>query len=84
MQKRDQPGESGVLWLLVGAGSRAEPASALAPSVDAIVPYDARQALALDDDHERKGGDCCFVAKEQSWRTAWRARSLLTRTKRSS
>ena len=44
-----------MLWPLVGGGSRAEPASALAPSVDAVVPYDARQALALDDDQERKG-----------------------------
>jgi hypothetical protein len=26
------------------------------------------------------GGDACFLAKEQSWRTAWRARSLLSRT----
>jgi hypothetical protein len=26
------------------------------------------------------GRDSCFVAKEQSWRTAWRARSLLSRT----
>lgn len=25
-------------------------------------------------------GDSCFLAKEQSWRTAWRARSLLSRT----
>jgi hypothetical protein len=29
-------------------------------------------------------GDFCFLAKEQSWRTAWRARSLLSRTIRSS
>jgi hypothetical protein len=30
------------------------------------------------------GGDSCFLAKEQSWRTACRARSLLSRTKTSS
>jgi hypothetical protein len=29
------------------------------------------------------GGDSCFLAKEQSWRTAWRARSLLSRTRSS-
>ena len=29
-------------------------------------------------------GDLCFLAKEQSWRTAWRARSLLSRTTTSS
>ena len=28
------------------------------------------------------GRDSCFSAKEQSWRTAWRARSLLGRTTR--
>ena len=30
------------------------------------------------------GGDSCFFAKKQSWRTAWRARSLLSRTTTSS
>ena len=30
------------------------------------------------------GGDSCFLAKEQSWRTAWRARSLLSWTRSSS
>jgi hypothetical protein len=25
-------------------------------------------------------GESCFLAKKQSWRTAWRARSLLSRT----
>ena len=30
------------------------------------------------------GGDSCFLANEQSWRTAWRARSLLSRTNTSS
>ena len=28
----------------------------------------------------RAAGDSCFLANEQSWRTAWRARSLLSRT----
>jgi hypothetical protein len=27
-------------------------------------------------------GDSCFLAKQRSHRTAWRARSLLSRTKR--
>jgi hypothetical protein len=27
------------------------------------------------------GGYACFLAKEQSWRTAWRTRSLLSRTR---
>ena len=34
---------------------------------------------ARDDDQERKA-DSCFLAKEQPWRTAWRARSLLSWT----
>jgi hypothetical protein len=37
------------------------------------------EAFESDDDQERRG-DACFLAKEQSWRTAWRARSLLSRT----
>ena len=39
----------------------------------------AAAALALDDGQERRG-DARFLAKEQSWRTARRARSLLSRT----
>jgi hypothetical protein len=33
----------------------------------------------MDDDQERRGR-LLLLAKEQSWRTAWRARSLLSRT----
>src|SRR3954451_5968051 len=42
-----------------------------------------RLTLARDDDQAR-GRGCCFSAKEQSWRTAWRARSLLSWTRGSS
>jgi hypothetical protein len=31
-----------------------------------------------------RAGDSCFLANEQSWRTSWRARSLLSRTRWSS
>jgi hypothetical protein len=40
-------------------------------------------SLGKDDDQERKG-DSRFLAKEHSWHNAWRARSLLSRTKRNS
>jgi hypothetical protein len=40
------------------------------------------EAVEMDDD-QSAGGDACFLAKEQSWRTAWRTRSLLSRTIRS-
>ena len=43
----------------------------------------AGQTRAQDDDQVRRG-DPCFCAKEQSWHTAWLARSLLSWTKSSS
>jgi hypothetical protein len=58
-----------------------DPAPALRP--DAGVRKRSPQPVAPDDDQER-WGDSCFLAKEQSWRTAWRARSLLSRTTRGS
>src|SRR5688500_8027410 len=42
--------------------------------------FERQRAAALDDDQE-PGGDACFSAKEQSWGTAWRTRSPLSRTK---
>jgi hypothetical protein len=42
-----------------------------------------QHALVMDDDKERTRR-LLLLAKEQSWRTAWRARSLLSRTTRSS
>jgi hypothetical protein len=44
---------------------------------------DALHAPAADGQGSA-GGDACFLAKEQSWRTAWRTRSLLGRTTTSS
>jgi hypothetical protein len=43
---------------------------------------DAPHAPAADGQGSA-GGDACFLAKEQSWRTAWRTRSMLSRTSRS-
>src|SRR5215218_5722520 len=41
------------------------------------------ETLTADEDQERRG-EFCFLAKEQFWRTAWRARSLLSWTTTSS
>src|ERR671914_819961 len=50
---------------------------------DAGTTVDSDEMIASDDDQERRG-DSCFLANEQSWRTAWLARSLLSWTKLSS
>jgi hypothetical protein len=50
---------------------------------DAGVSGDFAETRALDDDQE-PGGDSRFLAKEKSWRTSWRGRSLLRRTNLSS
>jgi hypothetical protein len=57
-------------------------AAASAFAIDASVPA-CVDTSPMDDDQERRR-DSCFVATEQSWRTAWRARSLLSWTNTSS
>jgi hypothetical protein len=43
-----------------------------------------RGRRSLWDDDQSAAGDSCFLPNEQSWRTAWRARSLPGRTNGSS
>jgi hypothetical protein len=40
----------------------------------------ARPLAAEPDDDQERRGRRLLLAKEQSWRTAWRTRSLLSRT----
>ena len=40
--------------------------------------------IAMDTTRSGADGDSCYLAKEQSWSTAWIARSLLSRTNLSS
>jgi hypothetical protein len=53
---------------------------ALDVDVHAVVRDAGSQALAVDDDEERRGR-LPLLGKEQSRRTSWRARSLLSRTR---
>ena len=63
-----------------------QPGGNAAFRVDARARGRAADAPASDDDQERVGRllSLGFLAKERSWRTAWRARSLLSWTKLSS
>ena len=51
-------------------------AEALDVELQCAVERPPANDLDQDDDQE-PGGDACFSAKEQSWGTAWRTRSLL-------
>src|SRR5215208_117823 len=78
---RPEPPDSRDAWVW-----RLEPGRRLSRPLS----HQSRRIARLDRDRRRgrrpraQREDSCFLPKEQSWRTAWRARSLLSRTTRSS